>query len=259
MANMPTPVQLAPPARTPGGLLEAARPLPGGWERGVSWLGTQCVPTFSTGECPEGDFKPTGEPSLSSWSPYQVGTALECEMRGVPDLDGLANGALDGALDYAVTRELATGEASNRDGGANPSLVGSVTEDLGDATDAVTALACLEQAAAVALFGRLAYIHVKPMIATHLLSGRAIWRDGTRWRTAYGSTVVIGAGYTGLDVDVQTGTIWGTGEVWAATGQRDTLTSTDRSTNVGESRAEQVALAVFDPCWVAAVGTGLAC
>jgi hypothetical protein len=253
---LPNSVELAA-TRTPGGLLASARPLPEGWTRGIRFAQTGCIDPFTVGECPDSpDLKPLSTvDGVAEFRPYSVGAAVTCTtLDNSRPSAGWAEQAQDATADYAVAYELLTGIASARDSGAgfagNPSLEGSVTSDLGDATTSLGGLACLESDAATNLKGRQVFLHVST--ADMMLSLEGLWRDGARWRTPYGSIVLASAAYP-------VGTMFATGDVWASVGLRETLLSVERSVNDDEARTEQVALAVFDPCYVGTIGTGLEC
>lgn len=183
--------------------------------------------------------------------------AIECSTLGRSDLEPFAAAALDVTREYGVASEFLTGDASG-----NPSLSGADT--LGSASDPVSALGCLEQFAAGALFGRLAFIHAAPQIATSLLSSFAMWRDGNLWRTASGNIVVVSPGYDGRGPDDAAAPdpgapmfLYATGEVYAAVGQRDSLVATERGQNSLQAIAEDVAVIAFDPCFNVAIDSGL--
>lgn len=243
-------VTLDPPRRTPGGLLDVARPLPSGWERGVTFASTQCVDPFADGVCVTGDKPALERVTIGTYDPFWVGVGLTCTTLSGFDVTAKAGDVADVTAEHVVAEELATGAASG-----NPSLTGSVTDDLGAIPLVVDAIACLDLSAAAALSGRQAFLHMGPEVATHALAERAIWRDGRMWRTAYGSLVVISSGYA----DVEVGTIWATGDVWAGVGARDSVVTHDRQVNDVEVRAETVGLAVFDPCYVGRAATGVTC
>lgn len=278
---IPTRITLPPSGRPVGGLLSAARPLGGEWWRGVTFASLQCVAPQSVGTAcsdEEATTKVAQRPGeLRTFETFAAVLALECSTLGGVNLSEMAEDALDVVREFSVARELLTGAASG-----NPSLAGvtcgdppasCVTDDLGTATDPVAALGCLDQTAAEALSGRLAFIHASPAILAAWMAASAIWRDGRLWRTALGSVVVGSAGYDGrapggaAPVSGASLYAYATGEVYAATsaggrapsvpqpGERDTLESVDRSVNTATAISEDVALVVFDPCFVAAIDT----
>lgn len=277
---LPTRITLPPSGRPVGGLLSAARPLDGEWWRGVTFSSMQCAVPQSVGTaCAEeaGTTKVPQRPGdEQTFETFAAILAVHCSTLGNTNVAELAEDSLDVVREFSVARELLTGAASG-----NPSLAGTtcagpascVTDNLGTATDPVAALGCLDQTAAEALSGRLAFIHASPAILTAWVAASAVWRDGRLWRTALGSVVVGSAGYDGRAPGGAAPTsgaslyAYATGEVYAAIstggraptipepGQRDTLESVDRSVNTATAIAEDVALVVFDPCFIAAIDT----
>lgn len=256
-------ITLPPAGRSPGGLLGAARPLPGRWTSGVTFASSQCVLPQNVGICTNGDVtKVPGRLSdAATFEAFGVVLALECSTMGRSDLSGFTDTSLDVTREYAVASELLTGAASG-----NPALKDATS--LGTASDAVAALACLDQKIGTLLGGRLGFIHAAPAIATYLLSAAAIYKEGQRFYTASGNIVVISAGYDGraptgvgnLSSPAVAGNslyLYATGEVYAAVGERDSFDAVQRGTNVAQSIAEDAAIAAFDPCFLLAVDTGV--
>lgn len=227
--------------------------------RGVTFSSARCTAPQVVGTCTDGETTKTPQ-SLSevvSFEVFGIVEALECSRMSGDSLDGVATGELDAVREYGAASEFLTGAASG-----NPSL--SDAETIGAAADPVAALACLEQHIAGNLFGRLAFIHAAPQIATHLLAEAAVWRDGNLWRTASGNIVVVSSGYDGrspADTDAPTAGapmfLYATGEVFAAVGAREVLPALDRSNNTLSSVAEDAAIVVFDPCFNVAIDSGL--
>lgn len=255
---LPTRITLPPSGRPVGGLLQAARPLEGEWWRGAKFSSTQCTSPQVTGACDDGEVtKAQQRPGEeATFDAFNVLHAIECTTMGGTDVVALAEASLDVTREFAVARELLTGTASG-----NPSLASAT--DLGTATDAVAALGCLDQKAAEALSGRLAFIHASPAILNAWMAASAIRLDGRTWRTAFGSVVVASAGYDGRSpggaapADGASLYAYATGEVYAAFGNRQTLDSVERSTNTRQAWSEEAALVVFDPCFAIAVDTGV--
>lgn len=257
----PTRITLPPSGRPVGGLLAAARPLEGEWWRGVTFSSGQCIAPQVVGTCTEEDVtkNPNDLSETSVFDMVGVVQALQCSTLGRPMLDDIASAALDVTREFAVAGELQTGAASGNPSLADASLIGDGSGDV------VGALACLDQTAATELSGRLAFIHVAPFIATHLLAEGAVYRDGRTWYTASGNIVVISPGYDGRepgeDVPYPSAGdslfMYATGEVYAAVGQREQLRAEDRSVNTLHSIAEDAALVAFDPCFNVAIDSGL--
>lgn len=274
----PVPVDLDLGASAPGGLLATARPLPVGWQRGISFADTACLAPVVMGECPSGtNLKPGQRAESTSFQPVSVIQAVECTTLGGFDTVMVSEAALVQTTDFALARELLTGEVSFRDHnpnmddpGGNPALVTSATS-LGNFATLAAAVACLDQELHVATSGRGGVIFAGVDMATWLLDERVIWRDGARWRTASGTTVIVSAGFDGRapvadgpGVPPVAGAalfLYATAGVWAGLGEAVTYSDVDRNVNTATSRAEQVALAAFSPCSVLAASatTATAC
>lgn len=261
----PVPVELDLGAPATGGLLASARTLPVGWQRGISFTDLACLAPVVMGECPSGvDLKPGQRADAATFRPISIIQAVECTVPGGFNTEAAAGLALLQTADFALSRELLTGEASFRDQnpnavdpGGNPALV-NVAVSLGAFDTVAGALACLDQRLHAETSGRGGYLFAGVDMATWLLDQRVIWRDGARWRTAAGTTVIISAGFDGrAPVADGPGEAPGTGEalflyasagVWAGTGETADYSDVDRAVNTQTSRAEQVALVAFSPC-----------
>lgn len=257
---LPTRITLPPSGRPVGGLLGAARPMPqGDWWRGVTFGSGQCVPPQVVGTCTDGDTTkdPQDLSDAAAFDAFAVIVALQCSTMGRSSLQPFAEESLDVVREFGIASELLTGAASG-----NPSLA-DATVSLAAAADPAVALGCLDQAAALALSGRLAFIHVAPALATALFSAGAIYREGRLWFTPAGSIVVISPGYDGREPGSAAPTggdplfMYATGEVYAAVGQRESLIATERGQNTLHAIAEDAAIAVFDPCFNIAIDSGL--
>lgn len=255
---MPLPTRITLPAsgRPVGGLLSAARSIGGDWWRGVTFSSGQCLAPQVVGTCTDGEVEKVMD-ELSdpvTFEAFSVLQAVKCSTMGRTDVSTFANESLDTTREFGVAQEFLSGAASG-----NPSLADATI--LGSASDPTAALGCIDQYAAQALSGRLAFIHVSPELAVQLFAA-AIWRDGRLWRTPLGNVVVVSAGYDGRMPgtapieDDDEAFIYATGEVYAEVGQRDTLSAVERSQNTLEAVAEDQALVVFDPCLNVAIATG---
>jgi hypothetical protein len=243
--------KIALPASTRpiGGVLAAARDLAGAvdggqWWRGVTFTGDGCIAPITRDACLDAGTqidtpsRPPGAPT--NWNPITVRQGAECSALG-NDPDGqaeLAGRRLEATREWAVGRALQTGVGAEA---PNPSFDDAVV--VASAVTPTVALACLDQEAANALFGAAAFIHASPLLASHLLAANVLWRDGTRWRTASGNVVVVSPGYFGVS-------LFATAEVFAASGFRTPLAGVDREVNTVTAWADELALAVFDPCWI---------
>lgn len=255
---LPIPVTMDSGLTPAGGLLALSRSLPDGWERGISWADASCTLPVAMGECPTApDLKPVQRTVTETFRPVELIQSIECSTLGGFN-GGVAGPALDATRDYALAVELLTGAASARDAAtpanANPSLVDSAV-DLGAFDTLMAAVACLDQRLAVATGGRGGYLLAGVDMATYLLAGRLIWRDGARWRTAAGSTVIVSAGFDGRGpgdtAPPAAGdplALYAVANVWAGIGSRSILFDVDRADNTATERAEDVAMVAFSTC-----------
>lgn len=265
---IPIPVQMGnPPAG--GGLLTQSRTLPAGWQRGISFLDTFCLSPVTLGECPSAEgLKPGQRPGSATFRPFSVVQAIECTAAGQLDLRGQAADQLDLTRDYAVARELLTGEASARDAGpaslGNPSLAGDAV-DIGGTFATVTDLfGALEQYALGATYGRGAVILAPVAVAAKALAEGVIRPDGARLRTVMGSTVIASAAFDGrgpgtVAPPAEEAPLWAYSVpvLWAGVGERSIYQALDRAVNTDTARAEDIALVAFPTCAVFA-GASLA-
>lgn len=242
-----------------------ARALPAGWERGIAWADDSCTLPIVMGECPtQADLKPAQPLTDEVFRPVEVIQTIACTTLGGGPA-GLAGPALDQTRDYALAREMLTGAASARDAAvpanANPSLVDTAIS-LGEFAFLAQAVACLDQRLAAATGGRGGYFLAGLDMATHLMTNRLIWRDGARWRTAGGSSVIVDAGFDGRGPGTAVppaadSALWlyAVSNVWAGTGSRSALFDVDRSDNTATDRAEDIALVAFSTCAVYAASS----
>lgn len=259
---MPIPIPVVMDEGTPrtGGLLASARSLPANWERGISFVDTSCTLPVAMGECPTGpDLKPPQQITTDTFRPVELIQTIECTTLG-GGVNNLAGPALDQTREFALAREMLTGEASARDAAipenANPSLIGTA-EDLIQFASTAETIACLEARLARRTAGRDGYILASVEWGTHLLADDVIWRDGGRWRTAYGTTVIISAGFDGRRPTATAPPSFGeplylyaVANIWAGIGQRTVLSDVNRSDNTATERAEDVAMVAFPTCAV---------
>ena len=263
--SLPRSVQLPSPGASAAGLLQQALPLPSGWERGISFAQTGCLAPFVVGECPSADdLKAAQRPGAAvTFRPVQVGQAVECStLSGADPVD--AGALLDVTASDALEAELYAATASTRDKPpdpalGNPSLSTSITSDLGDLDDVVQAVGCAEQTAAGLVHGRRLWVHLSVAAAAAAAAAQVIWRDGTRWRTTYGSTVLISPNLVAPAGTVTSLPVFVTLPVYAGLGQRQVLQDVDRTVNTATWRVEDIGLVAFDPCVVVIAGTGVTC
>lgn len=288
--GIPIPVELdrCTPA-VAGGLLQGGCPLPAGWERGISFQDTACLLPTVMGECPTcNDLKPTQQADTVTFRPVSLITAFLCSTFGGIDVRQVASANLDETADYALAREMLTGQAALRD--ANPNVVGRLgnpslqhdATDLGDEfTGPVAALGCIEQALADATGGRVGYVLIGPEIALRLGEAGVLLREAGRLLTTTGTRVIVTGGFDGrAPIDESPGEespgdpcvpwnstgapvmgdelyMYGTASVWSGVGRPLKRDDVDRANNTASAREERVALPVFTPCATFAAGSGV--
>lgn len=262
---LPVPVTMDPGSPRQGGLLASARALPAGWERGIAWSDDSCTLPVAMGECPtQEDLKPPQPLTQEVFRPVDLIQTIACTTLGGGPA-GLAGPALDQTRDFALARELLTGAASARDANtadhANPALVDTAT-DLGTFPSLVAAVACLDQRLAAATGGRSGYLLAGLDMASYLLAADVLWREGARWRTAGGTTVIVSAGFDGRGPGDTAPPVAGAelylyavSNVWAGVGARTLLFDVDRTDNTATDRAEDIALVAFSTCAVFAASS----
>jgi hypothetical protein len=172
-----------------------------------------------------------------TFTPVGIIVTVDCSTLG-GDPVKYAEQGLDVLREYIVATELATGGTT-----ANPSLADATL--VGSGVDTLDALAVLENEIAERAQGRQAFIHLSPGNAV-LVSDHLRFADG-QWLTPSGHVVVISPGYTTLD------DLHATGDVFAETGGTARLDSVDRNVNTRYVTAEELGIAVFDPCFNIAV------
>lgn len=286
---MATPIPVELDRCTPavvGGLLQGACPLPQGWERGISFQDTACLLPTVMGECPTcSDLKPTQNAGTETFHPVSLITAFACSTFGGIDVQQVAVETLDETADYALAREMLTGQAALRDASpdheGNPSLQTHAT-DLGTAfTSPVAALGCLEQTLADATGGRNGYLLIGPEIALVLGELGVLLREGGRLITTTGTRVIVTGGFDGrAPIDSpddespadpcepwnSTGApeqgdelyMYATASVWAGVGPGVMRSDVNRANNTAAAREERGALTAFTTCATFAAGSGVA-
>lgn len=284
---IPIPVELdrCTPA-VAGGLLQGGCPLPTDWERGISFQDTACLVPTVMGECPTcPDLKPTQQADTVTFRPVSLITAFSCSTFGGIDVQLVASANLDETADYALAREMLTGQAALRDANpnaeaplGNPSLQRDAI-DLGTGfSSAVAALGCLEQALADATGGRNGYLLLGPEITLALAAESVILREGGRLITVTGTRVIVTGGFdgrgpiasdespadpcepwnsTGAPVEGDELYMYATASVWAGVGVGRMLSDVDRANNTASAREERIALSAFTPCATFAAGSSV--
>lgn len=285
---IPIPVELdrCTPAAS-GGLLSGSCPLPTGWERGISFQDTSCLTPTVMGECPTcpPGMKDAQIADTVTFRTVSLISAVQCSTFSGINVQEVAAGSLDETADYALAREMLTGEAARRD--ANPNVQGepgnpslqSAATNLGDSfTDPVFALGCLEQTIADMTGGRRGVILIGPEIAMWLSDSLRF--NAGQLTTISGTRVIVDGGFDGrAPGDLSPGDspgdcvpwnttggptlgdqlwIYATSSVWAGVGSTMMLGDVDRANNTATARDERVALAAFTPCATFAAGSGIA-
>ena len=237
-----TVIDLPAPTRAAGGLLSAARPLPGGWERGVLFNGSTCLGPLTWPFCPP-EASPPPDPKtydmlgdVAEFEPFGIYQGIECTNFSANNAARAATEALDVTAEFQLGHELATGEATS-----NPSLADATSTT---AADPIEGLALAEAAAAADIYGRLAFIHVSPQMLTRLVGAQVVYREGRSWRSPNGHLVVASPGYGVLADEIHV-----TSEVFASLGVPETMVDINRANNQNFAQAEQIGLAAFDPCF----------
>jgi hypothetical protein len=289
---MGTPIPVELDRCTPavaGGLLQGGCPLPTGWERGISFQDTACLLPTVMGECPTcADLKPTQQAGTVTFRPVSLITAFQCSTFGGIDVQQVASANLDETADYALAREMLTGQAALRD--ANPNTVGrlgnpSLQQDAivlaATMPNPVAALGCIEQAIADATGGRNGYILIGPELALAMAEASLLVREGGRLITMTGTRVVVTGGFDGrAPLDDSPGDespadpcelwnssgapvagdelyIYATASVWSGVGQGLMRSNVNRANNTADAREERIALSAFTPCATFAIGSGI--
>jgi hypothetical protein len=236
-----TRIDLPAPSRPVGGLLSAARPLPTGWERGVTFGDAWCLAPSPWPYClPEGseDSKTAdGKAAPAEFEPLGLFQAVECTTMDTNQAQNDAAETLAATADWLLGAELQTGSVTG-----NPNLE-DATPVASAATGYAAALATVDQQIALGLSGRLGFIHVTPLDLAMLVSEQVLVRDGRTWRSPSGHTVVSSPGYTFDE------TLHATPEVFASLSPLEARVDVDRAINQTVAYAEQIGLAVFPPCF----------
>lgn len=242
-----TRVVLPSVARRGGGLIASSSPIPDDvpWTRGLTFVSDGCLIPERHGPCETiinpGPDTPGEAPRFD---PVLIRQGVRCTALSGFDLGQMAGDAIEQTAEWALGREFQTGTATG-----NPNLE-DASVVTGAGPEVTHALGCLEEAALGVSGGRPVFIHVPPAVSAHL--PRTVERIDGILRTAAGSIVVVSPGYTGSQ-------IWATGEVWAAVGFPSAEARLDRSDNTDEGWADEVGIAVFDPCFIFAANTDVDC
>lgn len=241
-------VTLPPASTVGGGILDQARDLPAGWERGLGFATEACLAAGEHVFCPESpsdkEFQTT---MLSEWFAYGIEVSVVCTTlggeRATREREARAFQALAAKDELSVGYVLATGETQAGVDTLNPALVDATS--IGTADTAAAALAIIEDSIGANLGSFLAWVHVTPATLVELVDAGVLYRELGTWRTPTGHVVVASPGYVG-NIDDE---IVATTEVFASRGDIDLVRTVDRSDNRHMAVHEAPALAVFDPCF----------
>lgn len=238
------------------------------------------------GECPTcSDLKPTQQADTVTFRPVSLITAFQCSTFGGIDVQLVASANLDETADWALAREMLTGQAALRDANpnadglpGNPSLQRDAI-DLGTGfSGPVAALGCLEQALADATGGRNGYILLGPEITLALAAQSVLVREGGRLLTMTGTRVIVTGGFdgrapsagdespadpcepwnsTGAPLEGEELYMYATASVWSGVGVGLMRADVDRANNTAEAREERIAMTAFTPCATFAAGSSI--
>jgi hypothetical protein len=235
-----TPTQVDQSARMPGGVLAKALPAPPGWERGGI-----AIPFYGCGEpvlrdkCVVAEDIPNQNSAVGSYPTFAIEQGAMCSTTGPDSVLPSAQARFTATADWAVSRQL---QQDLADTGApkldDADVLGTVTD-----ADFVTAVGCLEQAAADAGFGAVWVLHTTVRGAAYLAQQGLMTIDGF---SPAGAKVVIGTGYA--NPNGTTVRLWVTGQVWASVSEIQPVENVARRQNNLEAWARGVGVAAFDPC-----------
>ncbi len=241
-ATIPELVELTETSRTGKGLLTRALPLPVGWEQGIRFRSSGCVPPVLAGTCILDEDTPGTERvgDAVTFHPVLIRQSATCSTLSRVGSVDRANERLIGTTEWGLGRLLAEGMADL----SNPVLADATVVHTGSGV--VDAMACLEQAIADTGYGNRAVIHA-PYRAAAYLREKYILSDDDR--SPAGHQTIISAGYPAESTTV---TLWATGPVWAAVSGLTSYGSAEGAANWRQNDddawSQRVALAAFDPC-----------
>jgi hypothetical protein len=225
-------------------------PLPPGWEDGgVAFRASGCSEPVVLSVCEVSDRTGVRPGDNGVFEPIFITASAACSLLSQIGTVNMASDRIEATSEWALGRALATGLGSNNPSFADATVVHAATDE-----DVVSAVSCLEQAAADLGFGAEIVMHAPPraaayLSASHLLDENFVSPAGHPW--------IISSGYP---VEAESGddtvvTLWATGTVWA--GVNDVYILEDGQTgrppvnwrmNLDEAYAQRLGLAVFDPC-----------
>jgi hypothetical protein len=237
--TLPEVVEVDQSRRIGGGLLDVALPAPDGWERGLAIPFYGCgAPEVSDG-CVAFEDEPA-QTAVATFAPFQIRQGSRCSTLSRLNQADFAQQRLDASSEYALGQQLSENSAGLAD---TPTLADALVLGTVADSDFVTAVGCLEQAAADAGFGSDWFLHGPPRAAAYLkdaslLSGDRMSPAGMPW--------VISSGYQ--PQAATTVRLWATGPVWVGLSEAQILDDPDWRRNSDIAWALRTGIAVFDPC-----------
>lgn len=237
--------------RSPGGLLARALPLPDGWEEGgIVFRAIGCSEPVVLTACDVSDRTGTRPGENGLFEPIFISASAACSLLSQIGTTNISMDRLEATSEWGLGQLLATGLGTNNPSFADATLVHAATDD-----DVVSAVSCLEQAAADLGFGAEIVMHAPPRAAAYLAAQHLL--DPEDMLSPAGHPWIISSGYP---VEVESGndttvTIWATGSVWAGVSPAYVLENGNTGRpqpgwriNLDEAWAQRLALAAFDPC-----------
>lgn len=242
-----------------------------GWEAGFGFAPESCdLGQLLAVDCGPSETKtPADKPDLVAYMPAALVVQDFCTtMDRGRDTDGLARRLLLSQQSALLERLLWTGAATGdatTDERTHLADGRATVLAAGVATPVVQALALLDQALTGCLHGVPGMVHVTPYVQALAKAAGILERDGNRWLTPAGHTVVAGAGYTGGGPRPTVGGAlpaapnllaspavdqwaYGTGQVYYLLGAVDVLTDTDHRVNTVTATAERNGAAFYGCC-----------
>jgi hypothetical protein len=232
------PVEVEQTARVKGGLLDVAHPAPEGWERGIAVAFYGCAEPIVADKCVNFDAV-ANRPEVQEFSMIPIEQGSTCSTLSRLDHSDIARARLETTTEWALGRQMQTDIV----GTGNPSLDDATLLGVVAEADFVTAVGCLEQAAADTGFGSEWFLHAPPRAASYLaymglIDLNRLSPSGAKW--------IISPGY--LPEDDTTVRIWATGPVWVGADAPRVTEAVGFQTNDDTAYALRVGLVAFDPC-----------
>lgn len=228
------------PSRSRGGILAAAVTPPEGWEFGLEVPFYGCGEPIVRNKCISA-VDEAHRAQVEEFPSFPIEQGSTCSTLSRLNHVDFAVGRLDATTEWAMGRQL---QSDLADTGA-PKLDDATALGVvpAGAQAIVTALACLEAAAAATGFGERVWIHVSPKGATWLGNAQLIDANGF---TPAGSRVIVSPGYEDPADDLVR--FWATGTVWAAVNAPTTTEGVDIRKNDVSAYALRAGIVAFDQC-----------